>query len=143
MMKNIIIEIEKGSIAEAHGINSGHSLLSINGNAIKDVFDYRYFLQDKQLQVVTVSPNGNENIYLITKDEQDDIGLVFQSGLMDEAKSCRNKCIFCFIDQMPPNMRETLYFKDDDGRLSFLSGNYVTLTNMTEDDVDRIIFCLI
>lgn len=140
--KNVIIMVEEDSIAEELEIEAGDILLSINGKEVKDVFDYRYLVQDEYIEVeIEKSALGGENWVLeIEKDQYEDLGIVFESGLMDEQKSCTNKCIFCFIDQLPKGMRETLYFKDDDSRLSFLQGNYVTLTNMKEEDLDRIIF---
>ncbi len=141
-MKNVIIMVEEDSIAEEMEIEVGDILLSINGTEVKDVFDYRYLVQDEFLEVeIEKSALGGETWVLeIEKEQYDDLGIVFESGLMDNQKSCTNKCIFCFIDQLPKGMRETLYFKDDDSRLSFLQGNYVTLTNMKDEDLDRIIF---
>ncbi|MBS4960143.1 MAG: DUF512 domain-containing protein [Clostridiales bacterium] len=138
--KNVIIKVEQGSIAEEIGILPGEVLLRINGKAVEDVFDYRYLVQDDYLEIELVDTTGEEYIAEIEKDYDEDIGIVFESGLMDEAKHCSNRCIFCFIDQLPPNMRKTLYFKDDDSRLSFLQGNYVTLTNMKPKDIERIIY---
>jgi len=137
---NKVIGIEKGSIAEEVGIEIGDILLEINGKPVKDIFDYRYLINDDYIEMVFIGSDGEEYSAEIEKDFDEDIGLVFEDGIMDEAKSCRNKCIFCFIDQLPPNMRDTLYFKDDDSRLSFLQGNYVTLTNMSDEDLDRIIY---
>ncbi len=139
---NVIIMVEEDSIAEELEIEAGDILLSINGKEVKDVFDYRYLIQDEYLEIeIEKSSKGGENWVLeIEKDQYEDLGIIFESGLMDNQKSCTNKCIFCFIDQLPKGMRETLYFKDDDSRLSFLQGNYVTLTNMKEEDLDRIIF---
>ncbi len=141
-MKNVIIMVEEDSIAEEMEIEVGDILISINGTEVKDVFDYRYLVQDEFLEVeIEKSALGGETWVLeIEKEQYDDLGIVFESGLMDNQKSCTNKCIFCFIDQLPKGMRETLYFKDDDSRLSFLQGNYVTLTNMKDEDLDRIIF---
>lgn len=137
---HIIKEIEPGSIAEELELAPGDELISISGHRIKDVFDYHYLIKEEQLTVLIRKADGEEWELLIEKDYDDDLGILFEEGLMDEYRSCRNKCIFCFIDQMPPNMRETLYFKDDDARLSFLQGNYITLTNMKEEDIDRILF---
>lgn len=134
-----ILSVEEGSIAEEVGIEAGDSIVSINGSEIKDIFDYRYLLNDDEITVLFVKANGEEWEIDIEKDEYDDLGLGFGKGLMDEYTSCRNKCVFCFIDQMPPGMRQTLYFKDDDARLSFLQGNYITLTNMSEADFERVI----
>lgn len=139
VQEHIIKEIQPGSIAEEMEIEAGDVLLSMNGNVITDIFDYQYYMEDELVVVLIRKPNGEEWELEIEKDYDEDLGLVFENGLMDEYRSCRNKCIFCFIDQMPPGMRETLYFKDDDSRLSFLQGNYVTLTNMSDEDLDRII----
>lgn len=128
-----------GSIAEELEIETGDILLSINGCEIKDVFDYHYYVNDESLVLLIQKPDGEEWELEIEKDYEEDLGIEFDQGLMDEYRSCRNKCMFCFIDQMPPGMRDTLYFKDDDARLSFLQGNYITLTNMSEEDLERII----
>ncbi|MGN0352687.1 MAG: DUF512 domain-containing protein [Roseburia sp.] len=137
--EHVIDRIEEGSIAEELELEPGDILLSINGKEIEDVFDYHYLINDDYLEVLIRKKNGEEWELEIEKDYQEDLGIVFENGLMDDYKSCHNKCIFCFIDQMPKGMRETLYFKDDDSRLSFLQGNYVTLTNMKEKDLNRII----
>ncbi|MBR1910664.1 MAG: DUF512 domain-containing protein [Lachnospiraceae bacterium] len=136
---HIIKSVEKGSIADEMGVESGDALLCIDDKPVEDVFDYRFFIQNEELTVLIRKKNGEEWELDIEKDEAEDLGIEFESGLMDEYRSCRNKCIFCFIDQMPKGMRPTLYFKDDDSRLSFLQGNYVTLTNMNDHDIDRII----
>ena len=136
---HIIQTVRQGSIAEELGIEPGDILLKINDNDIADIFDYQYFTQDEYIEVLIRKPNGEEWLLEIDKDYDEDLGVEFENGLMDDYRSCRNKCIFCFIDQMPEGMRETLYFKDDDSRLSFLQGNYVTLTNMTDADMERII----
>lgn len=138
--QNVIIKIEENSIAEELGIEVGDILVDINEQPVKDVFDYRYLIQDEYIEVGILKPDGDEWLLEIDKDEYEDLGIVFETGLMDKAKSCSNKCIFCFIDQLPKGMRDDLYFKDDDSRLSFLQGNYVTLTNMKQEDIDRIIF---
>ena len=138
--QNIIIKVEPDSIAEEMDIEPGDILIGVNSHEIKDVFDYRFFIKDEYVELIILKPDGEEWILEIDKDEDEDIGIVFENGLMDNAKSCNNKCLFCFIDQLPKNMRETLYFKDDDSRLSFLQGNYVTLTNMKEEDLERILF---
>ena len=119
-------------------MKAGERLVSINGHRVRDVLDYMFYAAETRIARV-IENAGTERELRIEKDEYDDIGLEFESFLMDKKQSCRNKCVFCFIDQLPPGMRETLYFKDDDARLSFLQGNYVTLTNMTQEDVDRII----
>lgn len=121
-----------------HKINAGDSLISINGHRINDVLDYMYYSAENELALV-ISRNGTEFIVNIEKSEYDDLGIESESFLMDKKRTCHNKCVFCFIDQMPDGMRDTLYFKDDDARLSFLQGNYVTLTNLGQSDIDRII----
>ena len=137
--EHIVKSVEPGSIAEELGIEAGDKLLSINDNIIEDVFDYHYYVNDEEILLLIQKPDGEEWELEIEKDYEEDLGIVFEQGLMDEYRSCRNKCIFCFIDQMPKGMRDTLYFKDDDSRLSFLQGNYITLTNMSDHDIDRII----
>ena len=137
--RHIINSIEPGSIAEEMELEPGDELISINGQEIGDVFDYHYLIHDEYLVALFKKANGEEWELEIEKDYDEDLGIEFENGLMDDYKSCQNKCIFCFIDQMPKGMRETLYFKDDDSRLSFLQGNYVTLTNMKEADLQRII----
>lgn len=134
-----ISKVLPGSIAEELEIEPGDRLISINGNEIEDVFDYRFLVNDEYLELLIQKANGEEWELEIEKDYNEELGIEFENGLMDEYRSCHNKCIFCFIDQMPKGMRETLYFKDDDSRLSFLQGNYVTLTNMSDHDIDRII----
>ena len=136
---HIVDKIETGSIAEELEIESGDVLLEINGNKIEDIFDYQYYIQDEYIEVLIRKQSGEEWLLEIDKDYDEDLGITFENGLMDDYRSCHNKCIFCFIDQMPQGMRDTLYFKDDDSRLSFLQGNYVTLTNMSDDDIERII----
>ena len=134
-----IEKVKPGSIAEELELEQGDVLLEINGNRIEDIFDYQYYTQDDYIEVLIRKKSGEEWLLEIDKDYDEDLGISFENGLMDEYRSCRNKCIFCFIDQMPKGMRETLYFKDDDARLSFLQGNYVTLTNMSDADIERII----
>ena len=134
-----INKVEENSIAEEMGIEPGDFLLEINGNPIEDVFDYHYLLNDTYVEVLIRKQDGEEWLLEIDKDYEEDLGIGFENGLMDQYRSCTNHCIFCFIDQMPPGMRDTLYFKDDDSRLSFLQGNYVTLTNMKKEDLDRVI----
>lgn len=134
-----IKEIEPGSIAEEMGIEPGDRLLSINGQEVEDVFDYHYYVNDEEVVLLIQKPDGEEWELEIEKDYEEDLGITFEQGLMDEYRSCRNKCMFCFIDQMPEGMRDTLYFKDDDSRLSFLQGNYITLTNMSDHDIERIV----
>lgn len=139
MREHIIYKVAPGSIAEELELEPGDKLLSVNGNEISDVFDYHYFTNEEYLVVNVEKKNGEEWELEIQKEYEEDLGLEFENGLMDDYKSCHNKCIFCFIDQMPEGMRDTLYFKDDDSRLSFLQGNYVTLTNLKERDIARII----
>ena len=136
---HIVDSVAPGSIAGELDIEAGDALVEINGNKIEDIFDYQYYTQDEYIEVLIRKPSGEEWILEIDKEYDEDLGITFENGLMDDYRSCRNKCIFCFIDQMPKGMRDTLYFKDDDSRLSFLQGNYVTLTNMSDADVDRII----
>ena len=130
--------VEKGSIC-AKKIHGGDKLISVNGFDIRDVLDYRFYTSDEKLRLLIETESGKRRTVKIKKGEYDDLGLVFDTYLMDKHHACKNKCIFCFIDQMPEGMRESLYFKDDDSRLSFLFGNYVTLTNLTDEDIDRII----
>ena len=137
--KHLIKSVLPGSIAEELEIEAGDKLISINDSEIEDVFDYHFYVNDEYLTLLVEKANGEEWELEIEKDYEEDLGIEFEQGLMDEYRSCRNKCMFCFIDQMPKGMRETLYFKDDDSRLSFLQGNYVTLTNMSEKDVRRIV----
>ena len=145
--KNIhkIQSVAPGSIAEELGVEPGDVLISINDQEVEDVFDYRYLTQDEELTVVIRKGNSMEEDepeeweLEIEKEPDEDLGIEFESGLMDEYRSCRNRCIFCFVNQMPKGMRDTLYFHDDDARLSFLQGNYITLTNMSDHDIDRII----
>lgn len=139
-MDNVIISVEPDSIAEEMGIEPGDVLVDINNKQVHDVFDYRYLIQDEYIEVGIRKPDGDEWLLEIDKEEYEDLGIVFERGLMDKAMSCKNKCIFCFIDQLPKGMRKSLYFKDDDSRLSFLHGNYITLTNMSDEDLDRVIF---
>ena len=139
MNEHKIKAVETGSIAEELEIQAGDVLVSVNNAEIEDVFDYRLMIQEEYLEVLVRKPDGEEWLLEIDKDEEEDLGIIFENELMSEYRSCRNKCIFCFIDQMPPGMRETLYFKDDDSRLSFMQGNYITLTNMKDKDIDRII----
>ena len=138
-MSFVISSVEKNSPAEKAGILPGESIVSINGNDIKDVLDYRFYMIDKSLKIEIIGLDGEHRMVSVKKPEYDELGLDFETYLMDKEHCCKNKCIFCFIDQMPPNMRETLYFKDDDSRLGFLFGNYVTLTNLEKEDIDRII----
>ena len=135
---HLIRSVDPGSIGEALELEPGDLLLTIDGEEIEDIFDYEYKINSEAITVLVKKKNGEE-WELEIENQYEDLGLTFENGLMSDYRSCRNKCIFCFIDQMPPGMRETLYFKDDDSRLSFLQGNYITLTNMKEHDVERII----
>lgn len=140
-MKNkghIIKAVDPGSIAEELELEPGDKLLEINGNEVEDIFDYEYYVDSESLVMLVEKADG-ELWELEIENDYEDLGLTFENGLMSDYKSCSNKCIFCFIDQMPPGMRDTLYFKDDDSRLSFLQGNYITLTNMKDHDIQRII----
>ena len=137
--KHKIIQIENESIAEELGIEPGDLLLAINGCEIKDIFDYCFYEEEEELTLLIEKASGEQWELEIEKDAEETLGMQFDQSLMDEYHSCSNKCMFCFIDQMPPGMRETLYFKDDDSRLSFLQGNYITLTNMKEEEVRRIV----
>ena len=135
---HIVKSVNKGSIADSLGILPGDVVIKIDDNEIEDIFDYQFFTLTDYL-VLTVLRGGEEWEYEIEKGDNEDLGLVFENGMMGDYRRCSNNCIFCFIDQMPPGMRDTLYFKDDDSRLSFLQGNYITLTNLSQKDLDRII----
>lgn len=140
--KGKVIEVQcvlPESIAEEAGIESGDKILSINGREIEDIFDYRFLIAEEELLLEVQKEDGDIWEIEIEKEQYEDIGIEFENSMLDDAKSCTNQCIFCFIDQLPKGMRDTLYFKDDDSRLSFLMGNYVTLTNMKDSDIDRII----
>lgn len=138
-MSVIISGVESGSVADGHKIKSGDKLLSLNGNEIFDVLDYRFYQNNENVIALVEDKNGNVAKYRFVKDEYEELGFLFDTYLMDKQHSCKNKCIFCFIDQLPKGLRESLYFKDDDSRLSFLFGNYITLTNITEHEIERII----
>lgn len=138
-VKNRISSVQEGSIAESLGICIGDELIAINGRAVTDIIDYIYLTADEAITLDVRKQSGELEHFEIKKEFYDEVGLDFENPIMDEAKSCRNKCAFCFIDQMPKGMRDTLYFKDDDSRLSFLQGNFVTLTNVSEADLDRMI----
>ena len=134
-----IASVEAGSVCDKLGLRAGDSLVAINSHEIYDILDYRFHLCEKKIKL-TILRDGKTKNFRFRKEENDlDIGLEFATALMDEKQSCKNKCIFCFIDQNPPGMRQSCYFKDDDSRLSFLHGNYVTLTNISEREVERII----
>lgn len=136
---HIIKQVLPGSIGEELELEPGDRVLEVNGERIEDVFDYRYLINDTYIEMTVLKKNGEVLIFEIDKYMDEDLGIEFESSLMDEYHSCTNKCIFCFIDQLPKGMRPTMYFKDDDSRLSFLQGNYITLTNMKDKDLDRII----
>lgn len=138
-MKNLIKKVDVGSIAEEVGIEVNDVLISINGTPIEDIIDYKFLAVDEEVVLEVEKPDGEIWEYEIEKEYGENLGLEFQGGIMDKAKRCSNNCVFCFIDQLPKGMRDTLYFKDDDSRLSFLQGNFVTLTNMKDEDIDRII----
>ena len=138
-MAVIIDSVVKGSPAARAGFQAGETLVSLNGHDIMDVLDYRFYQDEVRLEAVVLDDSGRRRILRVVKGEYQDLGLDFATYLMDRQRSCQNKCIFCFIDQLPPGLRESLYFKDDDSRLSFLFGNYITLTNITEHEVERII----
>lgn len=137
--KHVISRVLPDSIGEELGLEPGDVLLEINGSPVEDYFDYRYLLNEEYVEVLIEKQSGEEWELEVEKEFEEDLGLEFENDLMDNYRSCSNRCIFCFIDQMPPGMRKTLYFKDDDSRLSVMQGNYVTLTNMSEHDIDRII----
>lgn len=138
-MSVVIKDVENGSFANKAKIKPGDTLVSLNGNSIMDVLDYRFYQNNEKIIVEIINSKHKVKKIKIKKSEYDELGLVFDTYLMDEKRSCKNKCIFCFIDQLPKGLRESLYFKDDDSRLSFLFGNYITLTNITEHEIERII----
>ena len=138
-MSTVITSVDHRSPAQRAGIRPGEKLLTINGHEIVDVLDYRFYGYDAKCRLELLEPNGSVRNVQIKKEEGLDLGLNFDTYLMDEMRCCANHCVFCFVDQMPPGMRQTLYFKDDDARLSFLQGNYITLTNLTEREAQRII----
>ena len=140
MKKNqhIVKTVKPGSIAEELEITPGDKVLAVDNTEIEDIFDYQFLIQDTYIELLVEKQDGEQWLLEIDKEMDEDLGIEFENGLMDEYRHCHNKCIFCFIDQMPKGMRDTLYFKDDDSRLSFLQGNYVTLTNMSDHDIDRI-----
>lgn len=135
---HIIKKVDPDSIADQLELEAGDAVISIDGRELEDIFDYEYYINNESILMVVKKKNGEE-WELEIENQYEDLGITFENGLMSEYRTCRNNCIFCFIDQMPPGMRETLYFKDDDSRLSFLQGNYVTLTNMSDHDINRII----
>lgn len=136
--QHLVRKVLPGSIAEELEIEAGDKIVSVNDTEIEDIFDYQFLIQDSYVELLVEKPDGERWLLEVEKEPEEELGIEFENGLMDEYRHCCNKCVFCFIDQMPPGMRDTLYFKDDDSRLSFLQGNYVTLTNMSEHDIDRI-----
>lgn len=139
-MSDLIISgVEEGSIAQEAGIEPGDRLVSMNGQSVRDVFDYRFLSAEEEVLLEVCKADGKILQIEIEKDEWEELGLIFEKPLLDEEKSCRNKCVFCFIDQLPKGMRPSLYYKDDDARLSFLYGNYITMTNMEQDELERIV----
>lgn len=138
-MSVVISAVEKHSVAARAGICAGDVLVSLNGHEIMDVLDYRFFETERRVVAEILTASGKPKRIRLKKREDEELGLLFETYLMDEKRSCKNKCVFCFIDQLPKGLRESLYFKDDDSRLSFLFGNYITLTNITEHEVERII----
>ena len=138
-IENVISKVVPGSIADRFGVIPGDKLIAINGNVIEDVIDYRFLTTDEHLEVLLKKPDDSEWIIEIDKEYDDDIGIEFENPVMAETRQCSNKCVFCFIDQMPPDLRAGLYIKDDDSRLSFLQGNYITLTNMKPNEIEKLI----
>ena len=138
-MSTVISSIDRRSAAERAGVRPGEKLISLNGHFVIDVLDYRFYGYDRDPELLLEEPDGSRRTLRVRKPEGEDLGLCFDTYLMDKARSCANRCVFCFVDQMPAGMRETLYFKDDDARLSFLLGNYLTLTNLSEREIQRII----
>ena len=136
-MSVLIKDVIKNSPAYKKGIQAGDALIKISGHEITDFLDYQFYTKDSKISVVFQRKDKTKAVW-IKKSEDEDLGLEFETYLMDKERRCRNKCIFCFIDQLPKGLRETLYFKDDDSRLSFLHGNYITMTNLTQKEVDRI-----
>lgn len=134
-----IAGVKKDSIAEEIGLQAGDYILSFNGEKIVDILDYKFNEAEEEITLTIEHKNGQIEIYEIEKEEYDELGIEFESELIDKPHSCRNQCIFCFMEQLPPKVRKTLIFKDDDYRLSFFTGNYITMTNMKEEDIDRII----
>ncbi|MEG2959654.1 MAG: PDZ domain-containing protein, partial [Oscillospiraceae bacterium] len=139
MSRTVIQSIDPKSPAERYGVKAGESLVAIGGHPVVDVLDYKFYGYDPKLTLTLRSEGGDERTVAVKKEPGEDLGLNFETYLMDGARSCANHCVFCFVDQLPKNMRETLYFKDDDARLSFLMGNYITLTNLSDREAQRII----
>ncbi|WP_053956916.1 DUF512 domain-containing protein [Inediibacterium massiliense] len=139
MHKNIISKVYDQSRAKKLGIEEGDQLLKINGEEIEDIIEYMFLMADEYIEIEIKKKDESIQKYSLYKDFDEDLGMEFENPIIDKAKSCQNKCVFCFIDQLPPDMRETLYFKDDDSRLSFLQGNFITLTNMADQDIEKMI----
>ena len=137
-MSTKIRSVDSGSPAARAGVRPGETLLEISGHRVVDVLDYKFYGYDARLTLTLQGEDGQRRTIKLRKEEGEDLGLNFETYLMDRARSCANQCIFCFVDQMPPGMRKTLYFKDDDARLSFLLGNYITLTNLSPREIQRI-----
>lgn len=135
----VIQSVDANSPAARAGIRTGEKLLQVNGHAVVDVLDYKFYTYDPKLTLVLEKPDGKQRTVKVRKHEGEELGLNFETYLMDKARCCANRCIFCFVDQLPKGMRETLYFKDDDARLSFLMGNYITMTNLSPRELDRIV----
>ncbi len=139
MIINKIVSVLRNSIAQELEIEPGDELISVNGASIQDYIDYKFQISDDEIELEIKKPNGEVWEFEIEKEYDEDLGIIFENPLMDNIKVCSNKCVFCFIDQMPKGMRKTLYLKDDDTRLSFLYGNFITLTNLSDDEINRII----
>jgi len=139
MIINKIVNVLRNSIAQELEIEAGDELISVNGASIQDYIDYKFQISDYEIVLEIKKPNGEIWELEIEKEYDEDLGIIFENPLMDNIKVCKNNCIFCFIDQMPKGMRKTLYLKDDDTRLSFLYGNFITLTNLSDDEIERII----
>lgn len=137
--KNIITVVEEGSIAEELDIRPGDVLVSVNSEKIEDIIEYKYLTADDYVELEIINSDNETVIYEIEKEIDEDIGIDFENPIIDSVKTCRNNCVFCFVDQLPKNMRETLYIKDDDSRLSFLQGNFITMTNMFDKEIDKMI----
>lgn len=138
-MPSVIKSIDRGSPGARSKLSVGDEIISVNGKKIADILDYKYYTYEPVLQIAAKTPDGKFKVVLIKKDEGQDLGIEFETYLMDRMHHCANKCVFCFVDQLPKGMRSTLYFKDDDARMSFLMGNYITLTNLSEREIERII----
>ena len=138
-MSTVVKSVDRRSPADRAGVRPGEKLISIGGHPVEDVLDYRFFGYDRDPELVLEAPDGSRRTLRVKKPETEELGLNFETYLMDEPRPCSNHCLFCFVDQMAPGCRDTLYFKDDDARLSFLMGNYITLTNLSPREVQRII----